>query len=410
MKEESGKAAARKILSELVSRMPENEGFRKTLEAFSGYPPDRVADTILRELEYLLGSDLRELIIHIIDQELAAEERAKEPIPEVVPSPPLQVEPVSAHPEPIAPPVPASPPPVVEEVSLTSTESIMEHFGPKESFPSDAMDIQLYPSDWFYIYGFSYAPNSTGKGIPTRKLRLKGIDGATELFLIDYGDVRLYMNKLAEDAYALDTAGRPTLASQKANNFRVQHEKILNILRGEEVVVTLPFWTILQGREQIIKVIEDHYVELLRALIDVHDAIDWDVEVFALDSHMITLPDVARAAAGRSEMRRESRHTVGKAKDVKMLERLIFREKDLAQQIHSSLLLHALKSKVDYIVRLDAALMDDWKPILLARYTVGKEKRKPFCQTIIELESELAQYELMIKMTSPTTRFSFPTA
>ena len=45
----------------------------------------------------------------------------------------------------------------------------MEHFGPKEPFPTEPMDIELKPDDWFYLYGFSYAPDSTGKDFTKRR-------------------------------------------------------------------------------------------------------------------------------------------------------------------------------------------------------------------------------------------------
>lgn len=405
MNDDPRKPKAEKIVKELAARMPDHEGFRKSLEAFADFPPDRVADTILKELEYLLGSDLRELIIHMIEQDISAEALAEaeaEAGPEPVPEP---VAPPAPPPGSIAIPAPSAP--IIDDAAPT-TESIMEHFGPKESFPSEAVDFSLAPTDWLYVYGFSYAPDSTGKGVPTRKLLLKGVDGSNNIFLLDYGDVRLYLTRLQPEEYSVDKSGRPALQSQKTNQYKVQHERTLNLLRSEEVMVTVPFWTIVKGRELLINAIEDHYVELLRALIDIHDATDWDVEVFALDSHIMTLPAIAQASSGRAEMRRESKHNVSKPKDVKVIERLIFREKDLAQQIHSNLLLHAQKAKVDYMIRLDAAFMDDWKSIMLARYIVGKEKRKAFCQTVMQLETEFGEYELLFKVSTPTIRYKFP--
>ncbi len=411
MKDETRKQLSALILEELSEKIKTRETLGQKLEAFTDLPVEKVAEAILKQFEYLLSSELRELIIHLIEQEISAEKAAEEPAPPP-PEPPRAHE--KKQPE---KPLPVEPEPIEDEEESVvemessmiepppSTESIMEHFGTREPFPSEAMDITLDPQDWFYVYGFSYAPISSGKGVPVRKLRMKGVDGNNNIFLLDYGDVRLYLNKLTKSDYTLDKTGKPTLSSQKGIPYKYEHEKILNILRGEEVMVPLPFWTIMQGRERIASLIEDRYVELLRALIDVHDAVDWDIEVFAFDEHIVLMPEIAEGAKERTG--RESRHATGKTRDIKVLDKLTFKEKSLAQEIHSNLLLIASKAKIDYMIRLDNAFMDDWKSILLARYIVGKERRKSFCQEVVNLQQEYSKYQLMIRMTNPTSRFSF---
>ena len=143
---------------------------------------------------------------------------------------------------------------------------------------------------------------------------------------------------------------------------------------------------------------------MLRALIDVHDAVDWDVEVFAYDEHIVTLPEIAEAAKGSRG--RETKHATGRGRDIKTLEKLIFREKSLAQEVHSTLLLLASKAKIDFMIRLDNATMDDWKSILQARYIVPKDRRKAFCQSVADIQKEYATYQLMVRLTNPAARFS----
>ena len=162
----------------------------------------------------------------------------------------------------------------------------------------------------------------------------------------------------------------------------------------------------MQNRERLINHIEDKYVELLRSLIDVHDALDWDVEVFAYDQYIIELNEFVETVKERTPPR-EQRHPVSKGRNIKVLEKLIFREKNMAQEIHSQLLLHSTKSKVDFMIRLDNAFMDDWKSILDVRYTVGKEKRKYFSQAVRSLQKEYKSYQLMFRVTNPNVRFSF---
>lgn len=402
MKEDTRRRLSELILEELSDKIRTRESLRKKLEAFSDLPVEKVADAILKQFEYVLSSDLRDLIIYLIEQEVAAEEGGTA----VAASEQAGAQETSEE----SAPVPAEQPSAKEEPSPAeipeaSERSIMAHFGPKEPFPVEPMDIPLKPDDWLYLYGCSYAPDSTGKGVPTKKLGFKGVDGDNNVFLVDYGDVRFYLSKLTSEDYTLEKSGKPTLTPQKTSAFRHSHEKLVNILNAEDVIVAFPFWTIIRGREHFIEVVEDKYVELLRALIDAHDAGEWDVEVFAFDEHIIELPSIAESVKGRAPQR-DSKHQVSKSRDVKLLERLMVREKTLAQEIHSELVLHSTKAKIDYMIRLDNAFMDDWKSILAARYSVGKEKRKVFCQTIRSLQEQYKTYGLMIHVANPNIHFT----
>ncbi len=394
MTEETKKRINELILENLADKIKLSENIKKKLEPFADLPAEKVADAILKQFENLLSSELCDLIIHLIEQEVAVAKAATLNA-ELAEKPAEQEIDVKIEPK-IVP----------EPAQSTHTESVMEIYGSKERFPSEKFDIELKVNDWFYVYGFCYAPDSSGKGIPSKKLAIKGIDQTNNIFLLDYGDVRFFLNKLNASDYILDKTNKLSLNISKANKFKYEHEKILNILRSEEILVPLPFWTIIQNHENIIQKIEDNYVELLRSLIDVHDATDWDVEVFAYDKHIIELPIIASAGKDRVPAR-ETRLKGSVSRDVKILEKLLFKEKNLAQEIHSQLLLHSMKARVDFIIRLDNAFMDDWKSILSVRYTVNKDKRKNFHKTIKTLQQEYQEYELMIRVTSPSVRFSF---
>ena len=407
MKENTKRRLSELILEELSEKIRSEEGLRQKLEAFTDLPVEKVAEAMIKQFEYLLSSDLRDLIIHMIEQDVQAEEDSaaaeieredEEPVEEVPQPRIVSIEDRSARAKPADEFLKDVP-----ELDY-SAESIMEHFRPKEPFPSEPMDIPLGPDDWYYLYGFSYAPDSTGKGIPTRKLALKGVDGTASIFMIDYGDVRFYAHKMNSADYSLDKRGRPTLNAQGTIDLKYNHEKILNVLRSEDVLVPLPFWTILQGHQNIITAIEDRYVDLLRALIDVHDIVEWEVDVLTFDDFLLHLPAVVEDSKPRMT-HRDTKHPAVKGRDIKLTEKVIFREKNFAQEIHNELLLHALKAKVDYMIRLDSAIMNDWKSILSARYTITKDKRRTFCQTIAHLQDQFSSFRLMFRMTNPSNRF-----
>src|ERR1041385_2218727 len=411
MKEATRRRLSELILEELSQKIRNEEGLRFKLEAFADPPVEKVAEAILKQFEYLLSSDLRDLIIHLVQREVEAEEAAaraaeEEPVAHERAEAPAE-EPasiISEHPAPPSEPAPEAPA-VLPMLDYTA-ESIMEHFGPKEPFPSEPMDIELAPDDWFYIYGFSYAPDSTGKGIPVRRLGLKGIDDVSNIFIIDYGDVRFYLHRMIMEEYTRDNVGKPTVSSHKASDLKYKHERILNILRADDVLVPVPFWSVIQGQKSLITVIEDRYVKLLRALIDVHDIVEWDVEVLSFDEYLLHLPAIVEEQKPRG-VQRDLKHQMSKGgRDVKVTEKVIFREKNFAQEIHNELLLHAAKAKVDYMIRLDSAIMNDWKSILSARYTIGKDKRRAFCQAISRLQDQYKNFRLMFRMTNPGSRFA----
>ncbi len=410
MKEATRRRLSELILEELSEKIKKQDSLRHKLEAFADLPVEKVAEAILKQFEYLLSSDLRDLIIHLVEREVEAEEAAARTAEEaVVPeghAPEPAEERDAMSPDHSLPPVesPAEAPADLPTLDYTA-ESIMEHFGPKEPFPSEPMEIELAPDDWFYIYGFSYAPDSTGKGVPVKQLALKGIDDVSNIFIVDYGDVRFYLHRMIMDEYTRDNVGKPTVSSHKASDLKYKHERILNILRAEDVLVPVPFWAVIQGQKNLITVIEDRYVKLLRALIDVHDIVEWDVEVLSFDEYLLHLPAIIEEQKLRG-VHRDLKHQMSKGRDVKVTEKVIFREKNFAQEIHNELLLHAAKAKVDYMIRLDSAIMNDWKSILSARYTIGKEKRRVFCQAISHLQDQYKNFRLMFRMTNPGSRFA----
>ncbi|MBI1803714.1 MAG: GvpL/GvpF family gas vesicle protein [Ignavibacteriae bacterium] len=414
MKEETRQRLSELIVEELAEKIRGDQSLKRKLEVFTDLPVEKVADAIIKQFDYLLSSDLRELILHLIEQEVAQEKSNLALVTEPLPSTPEPIateEPSSVEAEPVEqeeqPPTMEVTQPIVEPTlsERLVTTSIMEHFGSKELFPTEPMDIDVLSIDWLYVYGFSYAPDSSGKGIPTKKLVMKGIDQLNNIFLMDYGDIRFFVSKLKSDDHPRDKTGKPALASQKTSQYKFEHEHIINILRSEDVLVPLSCWSIIKGLDELLKAIEKNYVDALRALIDMHDATDWNVDVMAFDEHLLQLPFITEVSKERTTSR-TSRHARSTGTDVRKMERLIFREKTLAQEIHNALLIHAQKNKVDYMVRLDSAIMGDWKSMLSARYTVGKEKRRVFFQDIAQLQRKYEEFQLLFSVTSPSKTFA----
>ena len=310
MKEGTRRRLSELIIEELAEKIKRHDGLRKRLEELADLPVERVAEALLQQFDSILTTDLRREV----------ERLSVKSSPDV--PPPIAVTPIVVpKPAEIPKPPKVKPPPIIEEVieppdlPHVSTASIMEHFSVKEPFDAVPIEFELRREDWFYLLAFSYAPDSKGKGMPTKQLSLKGVDKTNHIFLLDFGDVRLYMHKLSTSNFTLDKAGRPSITPAQSSRYKLEHESILNTVRAEEVLATLPFWTVMQGREQVVKAIDGKYVELLTALIDSHDVTEWDLEVFAFDHHILQLPSITEGVKSRTIEREARKPVVGHGVD-----------------------------------------------------------------------------------------------
>ena len=74
MKQATRKRLSELIVEELAEKLRKHENIRLKLEAFTDLPVGKVADAILKQFDYLLSDDVRDLIIHVIEEDLGAEE------------------------------------------------------------------------------------------------------------------------------------------------------------------------------------------------------------------------------------------------------------------------------------------------------------------------------------------------
>jgi hypothetical protein len=434
------------IIEEMSIRLKEREKILDLIAGFSDFPPERVTEEFLNEFEKLLESGLREeiynrlssetqpspqkltgtvqvsevktqIVEEITEETIITEvevikenteeviDTLTEPLPEVqeviidkeikLPEPTVEIPPEAIEVE-----APSTPLPLFTEPRL-ETERPSIYFSKEKK-----TEITIDSQDWIYLYGFSYAPNSEGKGFPSIELDIDSINKPNKIFGLDYGDVRIFMSKINIDDYVTITTGEPVLKSQEAINLQLQHAYILNQLRSADIIVPLDFWTIKKGRESIVNVVEEKYITFLHALIDVHDVIDWDVDVSVVDDHILKVLEIDNRPK-TIDPRRDGRHQKSSRISVKDVEKVLFKEKEIAFQINTSLTHAATKIKLDHMVSIDGSFLDGWKPILSARYIIAREKRKAFHQIILELQERYKQFDVMMSVGSQKIRFKF---
>lgn len=450
------------LLTEMSERLRDREKIKQYLSEFTAFPPEKVTEEFLNEFENFLGSDKRNEIAKRLHQsffqkietpqggglpqsteisvaspedvqelsklKIEIETEQSEEIAVVDDTRTLESEMVSQVQETS---------PVTQEIEIEQTEEILESeivqqeqvqeiiiedeiIAPLPIIDEPAeierpsvffrkekkTQIEIYPDDWLCLYGFTYAPNSEGKGFPSVELEVKGIGENGNIFGVDYGDVRFFMSKINIDKYVTIKTGSNILKPQEKIKLKLEYAYALNQMHTTEMLVTLEFWTLQQGREAVVRVVEDRYLDFLHSLIDVHDAIDWDVEVLVMDSEI--LKAVSASSQERTvSARLQPRESKVQRIDYKQQERVLFKEKEIAQKINLELTKIANKIKVDHIITLDSSFLEDWKPIFSARYIIGKDKRKAFHQAILEKQNEYKDFKVIINVSSPKVRFKF---
>src|SRR5258706_16410133 len=96
MKDETRQRLAELILEELAEKIRGDQTLKRKLKVFPDLPVEKVADAIIKQFDYLLSSDLRNPILHLIEREVAQEKAIspviREPLPEIPePPPPMEV-------------------------------------------------------------------------------------------------------------------------------------------------------------------------------------------------------------------------------------------------------------------------------------------------------------------------------
>ncbi|MDI6803954.1 MAG: GvpL/GvpF family gas vesicle protein [Bacteroidota bacterium] len=458
------------LLAEMSERLRDREKIKQYLSEFTAFPPEKVTEEFLNEFENFLGSDKRGEIAKRLHQSLfqkietplteisvAPPEETHEFLKLKIDIEPIQTEEIvvtasSIENEIVSQEQVQETSTIVQEIEISQPEEKI--FGadeveieseivqqePVQEFASDEKEImgqdevfapptiidepteierpsvffkkekktqiEIYPNDWLCLYGFTYAPNSEGKGFPSVELEVKGIGENGNIFGVDYGDVRFFMSKINIDKYVTIKTGSNILKPQEKMKLKLEYAYALNQMHTTEMLVTLNFWTLQQGREAVVRVVEDRYLDFLHSLIDVHDAIDWDVEVLVMDSEIlkaVSATSQERTVSARLQPRESKIQRI----DYKQQERVLFKEKEIAQKINLELTKIANKIKVDHIITLDSSFLEDWKPIFSARYIIGKDKRKAFHQAILEKQNEYKDFKVIINVSSPKVHFKF---
>ena len=132
------------------------------------------------------------------------------------------------------------------------------------------------------------------------------------------------------------------------------------------------------------------------------------MNAFVLDAHVHKMlpAEQTTARAGRHEAERGRVPSTAKKTDIKTLERLLNREKKLAESILQRLLGTADRHTVESIVNLGSGSSEDWKPILKATFEVPPIRFPDFARAVVECQEANAMFDPMLSVVGGPGSFS----
>lgn len=263
--------------------------------------------------------------------------------------------------------------------------------------------------DDVYVHGVTAIPDHEQPSAAPFMLEEKGINPKEFAFAFDYEGLRFYLSKVPS-TLSMSKVGVLLLGKQESIELRGAHESILNDLRLHGILLPLEFGTIARGRDALLGKIDKHRDKLLDALDKTRATKWWLVSLFALDAKIAQLVNKDDAPVPRVrtvERASYSKAPVAKKYDIKLLERMLSKEKKLAESVHEELKKNASRSDVDMMVGLGSGSSEDWKLILKASYEAHGPGALKLFRAITDLQYHHMMFDLMLSVSCDTDPFVF---
>jgi hypothetical protein len=259
-----------------------------------------------------------------------------------------------------------------------------------------------------YVHAVSLIPLSDSPSPEPFIIDARGLDHRARMFVFDHAGMRFFMSELNADVFSVSKNGMLLLNKTDSIRMRGVHEQIVNRLRLHGLVLPAEFGTAVLGKEDLSQRVEFRLHALLELVLNLGKTTSWHCSVSVLDekvqSRMGAEPTPHRA--GRHESERGRHAEPAKRTDVKGLERLLTREKKIAESMLNALAAVAETHTIEHIVNLGSGRTEDWKSILAATFTLPPAWQQRFFQAVVELESEHGMIEPMVRIAGTTECFS----
>ncbi len=324
---------------------------------------------------------------------------APSPAPHVQPPPPREPK-RSAAPAPIPVPARPKPAPVAIEAAApeppsplrTPSARVRVSFDDETVFVLAAALISLQDTP---------APDPFGTGAP-------GVERGSEIFAFDHAGMRFFLSTLKSQEASVSRTGMLLLGKQESIKHRGAHESLVNALRVQSLILPAEPGTVVFGRNDLVRRVDFRRDALFELLVGLSTLSAWRVHASVLDAHVqkILPAEAAPARAGRHDADRARVPATTKKTDIKSLERLLNREKKLAEAILQRLAAAAESHTVEAMVGLASGSSEDWKPILKASFEVPAGRFTRFAQAVVDCQEAHAMFEPMLSVVGGPGSFS----
>lgn len=269
----------------------------------------------------------------------------------------------------------------------------------------------LSESDHVYLHAVCRIPEGEEPSPHPFMLEEKGIDQQTFAFAFDYHGLRLYMSTFLPAQMAISKTGVLLLGKQEGLQLRGVHQNILNELRIHGAILPFEFATIGLSRNEILHRLDRSWDAIEKAADEIA-ATEWlTLDLLVLDARIAQLFADKSAASGRSRERERVSHgrlPPAKTIDIKSLEKILQKEKKIAENVHKTLDNIADRSDIDKMIGLTSGTSEDWKLILKASYEVPPSRFDQFNRAVIELQYDHMLFDLMFQIEGKRESFALP--
>jgi len=301
--------------------------------------------------------------------------------------------------------------PIVEQPQEDQrTENTIAEVG--ERGKASRIPYRLDDQDYLYVHAIMRSPKEDLLDEEPFMLEEKGIDGKEFAFALDHEGLRFFLSRVNQNEMSVSRKGLLLLGKQESLQIRGLHEGIINEFRAHGLVLPLEFGTVARGRSELLQLAGQFRPDIESALDKLQKTKWWTLGLYVLDGRIAQL--FADESTGKHERVGRERDRLsyaippqGKKYDVKLLERILQKEKKLAESVHEELSSLADRSEVQMLVSLGSGSSDDWKPILKASYHVAPTMLQRFTRTVTDLQYRHILFEPMLALAGDREFFSF---
>jgi hypothetical protein len=299
-------------------------------------------------------------------------------------------------------------PPLVdkdEKPELTERQRVLFEGITQEKLPCEFAD-----DDAVYMYAVATVrPGETEEPTPFL-LEEKGIGGKEFAFALDHGGLRFYLSKVNMSEVSLSRGGLLLHGKQESLQMQGAHENIVNELRAHGRLLPFIPGTVARTKDEFFSRIDDHLDALKSALLELSVTKWWALTLSVLDFRMAQLVGTGKPIAERDlGARRRSSASIPPARtyDIKLLEKMLQKEKKIAEAVHEHLEAIAERVDVDYMIGIGGGSSEDWKPILKASYEVNHGQLPAFYRKVTDQQYQYMLFDLMFSLQGNRGAYSF---